>query len=376
MAELVPTLREIVRSSFGGHEARLWVVDYRLRWLQSVESGPGRAGPERLPVDASPEGRAFAAGTVTAQRRDDGWRVLVPVSVRSNRLGVLALDFERQPQGELLDELAALGRVMGHAITVAASHTDVYEQAARVQRLSLAAEMQWQILPGRGSQGPDFEIAGQLEPAYHVAGDAFDWCVGPDRITVSVHEGMGRGTAAAQATNMAVTALRNARRAGLAPAEQARMADEALYGAYGGAHHIETVLLEIDRRSGSVRAVDAGSPLILRQRGRDLEQVQLTAQLPLGRFAGTQYREESFVIAPGDRLIVLSDGVHDAPGRAGTRFGESALPAVLRAVRNLPPSEMVRQVIRELRGHVGEDDVVDDAVAVVLAWTPAGLPAP
>lgn len=369
-AEVVPAMREIVRSSFGGRDARVFLVDYRLRVLQSVGDEPPGPAPERRLVDASPEGRAFASGEVSVTRLGTGWQVLLPVSVRTNRLGVLAVDFDAEPTHDLLVALADLGRVLGHAITVAAPHTDEYEQAARAQRLSLAAEMQWQILPGRGSDGPDFELAGQLEPAYHVAGDAFDWCVGPDRITLSVHEGMGQGTTAAQATNMAVTALRNARRAGLEPADQARMADEALFACYGGRMHIESVLLELDRRSGRVRAVDAGSPMILRQRGRDLHRVELEKQLPLGRFSGTSYREDAFGIEPGDRLVIVSDGVHEAAGSSGDHFGEEVLPSVLRATRALPPAEAVRQVIRELRRHCADDDVVDDAVAVVLDWRP------
>ena len=47
--------------------------------------------------------------------------------------------------------------------------------AARTQRLTLAAEMQWELLPGRSRIRPSFSLAGQLEPAYAVRGDSFDW---------------------------------------------------------------------------------------------------------------------------------------------------------------------------------------------------------
>lgn len=329
-AEVVSTLRDVLRTRYGARSTRVMLVDYRLTVLQSVP-GSDPATPERRPVEGSREGRAFTTGAASVTERGDRFEVLLPVSVRNDRLGVLAVELDERPAGEVVDSLAAVARALGHAIAVAARHTDVFEQAARVQRLSLAAELQWQNLPGRGTAGPDFDLAGQLEPAYHVAGDAFDWSVAPDHVSLSVHEGTGDGTVSAQVTNLALTALRNARRAGMGPAGQADMAGDAVHRFYGGHRHVETVLLRIDRRHGEVIAVDAGSPIILRQHDDSIEPVRLAKQLPLGRFGETRYREQQFRIGAGDRLIILSDGVHDARPTGGERFGDARLAGTLRS---------------------------------------------
>ena len=53
--------------------------------------------------------------------------------------------------------------------------------------------MQWDLLPGRSRIRPSFSLAGQLEPAYAVCGDHFDWAVNGDWLTVTALNGMGNG---------------------------------------------------------------------------------------------------------------------------------------------------------------------------------------
>ena len=72
-------------------------------------------------------------------------------------------------------------------------------------------------------------MAGQLEPAYAVYGDHFDWAVTGDRLTVTVLNGHGDGIEAALLTTVAVNAMRNARRSGAGIVEQAELASDAVY---------------------------------------------------------------------------------------------------------------------------------------------------
>ncbi|MCT9094391.1 phosphatase, partial [Streptomyces sp. ASQP_92] len=72
-------------------------------------------------------------------------------------------------------ELQDVAEVLGHEIVVGERDTDVYLQARRANRLTLAAEMQWQLLPGRSCSRPEYDIGAQLEPAYAIYGDNFDW---------------------------------------------------------------------------------------------------------------------------------------------------------------------------------------------------------
>ncbi|MDT0478188.1 hypothetical protein RM863_39385, partial [Streptomyces sp. DSM 41014] len=67
-------------------------------------------------------------------------------------------------------------------ILVAERDTDVYQRARRTTRLTLAAEMQWQLLPARACTAAEFAIGAQLEPAYSIHGDNFDWAADADEL--------------------------------------------------------------------------------------------------------------------------------------------------------------------------------------------------
>jgi serine phosphatase RsbU (regulator of sigma subunit) len=376
-AEVLAAWKDVVHQHFPARKIELLMVDYRFSMLQRV-ADPFGGRDERtalVPVDGSAAGRTLASQQTSVSPPDDtGVPVRLPVTVRGDRLGVLEVWLTTPPNDAEQHELRRLATALGYALIVASRDTDLFERASRTQRLSLASEIQWQLLPSRGCAGEHFILAGQLEPAYHVAGDNFDWCAASDHLLVTVSEGMGRGTSASLLTSLAVNALRNARRGGLDLAAQARLANEAIHAPYGGQQFVGTLLLRLDYASGQATAVDAGSPLVIRQRGTEVEVVQLDKQLPLGMFEGTNYVEEELDVASGDRLIIVSDGFHAARSPRNEEFKEAKLERSVRATRGLPAGEVVRQFIRELHAHHEGQELSDDAVVVCLDWT--GTPPP
>ncbi|MFF5216167.1 PP2C family protein-serine/threonine phosphatase [Micromonospora sp. NPDC000442] len=236
------------------------------------------------------------------------------------------------------------------------------------ERLSMAAELQWELLPGRSVSHDSFQLAGQLEPAYTVGGDHFDWSLDDGRLTVTVLNGDGIGLAAALLTSVTVNAMRNARRSGGGLVEQAELASDTVYYQHRGHRHVATLLLELDCVTGRVRAVDAGSPHLVRVRGGAVSRVTLEQQLPLGMFGETRYDLQEFDLDPGDRLFIVSDGVWAADPSGRETYGERAMARAMRATRLQPPTEAVGTVMRELQTFHADTDLRDDAVVVCLDW--------
>ncbi|MET9800481.1 PP2C family protein-serine/threonine phosphatase [Streptomyces sp. NPDC006368] len=366
-------LLEAVRNALTAHytatSVDLLMADYAMTILQPVQALPYTAEP--VPVHTSAPGRAFGAQQPYAERHPRASDVTAhfPVSVRGDRIGVLTVRLPEDhytPQTER--ELRDIAEILGHEIVVAERDTDLYLQARRANRLTLAAEMQWQLLPGRSCARPEYEIGAQLEPAYAIFGDNFDWSASADHLTLTVTNGMGEGIEAALLTSLAINALRNARRAGLSLADQAFLADQAIYGHYHGAAHLSVLLLRFHLATGEVEIVDAGSPKMWRLRQGKAEPIELEAQLPLGMFEDTIYTPQAFSVLPGDRLFFLSDGVYDVASPAGERYSEKALIRAMTATRLLPPSQVPRAVLQELAGHRGPIDAEDDAMVVCLDW--------
>ncbi|MBT2898791.1 PP2C family protein-serine/threonine phosphatase [Streptomyces sp. McG3] len=363
---LLATLRTRLSSAYGALAVELHLADYGLRVLTSLD----RPDDEPLSLHNSPEGRAFGSQEPREQqvRHDDAVDHHLPVTVRGERLGILTV---RLPQTlstpELIGELTHVADLLGHEILVAERDTDLYQRARRTTRLTLAAEMQWQLLPARACTAAEFAIGAQLEPAYAIHGDNFDWAADADELTLAVTNGMGEGIQASLLTNLAVNALRNARRAGIGIADQAALADQALYDQHRGASHVSTLLLRFELATGRVGVVDAGSPQLWMQRGREVRRIELEAQLPLGMFEESQYTVQELHVEPGDRLLLLSDGVYEAVSPLGEAYGERALARAIQSTRLLPAATVPRAMLGELAEYRGTE-TLDDALVLCLDW--------
>ncbi|WP_250033425.1 PP2C family protein-serine/threonine phosphatase [Paractinoplanes maris] len=299
---------------------------------------------------------------------DGSNRVLLPLTTWGDRLGVLRVQFTGPPARDVIAELVTVADELALALRAADKDTDRYRQVVRRQRLTMSAELQWELLPGRSLGGERFQLAGQLEPAYAMYGDHYDWALTDDRLTLTVLNGHGDGIEAALLTTIAVNAMRNARRSGAGIVEQAELASDAIYARHGGDTHVATLLLEIDLTGGTVEAVDAGSPRALIAREGDIRPVHLEQQLPLGMFGDSRYETQKFQLEPGDRLLVVSDGVHAATPAGRSPYGDAGLLSALRRTRLQPPTEAVGTVIRGLREYHGSAEQQDDAVIVCLDW--------
>ncbi|WP_184594865.1 PP2C family protein-serine/threonine phosphatase [Streptomyces violarus] len=369
--QLLDAVRRVLTDQYAADSVELFLADYGLTVLQPVSVLPHTLQP--VSVHNSPAGRAFGAQEpyVEALSGDSADRVRahLPVTVRGDRLGVLTVVLPGgEHAGGCLGELAEIAQVLGHEVVVAERDTDLYLQARRRDRLTLAAEMQWQLLPGRSCSRPEYELGAQLEPAYAIFGDNFDWSATADRLSLYVTNGMGEGIEASLLTNLAINALRNARRAGLPLADQAALADQAVYAHYRGRCYLSVLMLDFDLATGRVRAVDAGSPRLLRLRRGAVERVDFDAQLPLGMFEETDYVAQELWAEPGDRLVFVSDGVYDVASPGGEAYGDIALARAIQSTRLLPAADVPRAVLRELSGHRGRPVADDDALVVCLDW--------
>jgi serine phosphatase RsbU (regulator of sigma subunit) len=363
---VVEAARDAIDAWLGLTGAEVLLIDYHQSHL--VPFGDGTGG-SAITVNAHPAGQAYAS----ARPVRDGDHLYVPLAVYGERIGVLSIRLPagREDDPALAADLDAVARTLGRALRLADTATDIYRELRRRKRLTIAAELQWELLPGRTCAGEEFSLAGQLEPAYTVSGDNFDWSLSRHYLTVSVSASMGSGIGAALLTQLTVNSLRNARRSGASPAEAAELANGIVYSQYGGKLHSATLLLRIALSTGETEVIDAGSPRMLRVRGGEIEPLNFDEQMPLGMFSDTRYRTQSLAVTPGDRLIIVSEGLYSARNPGGRLYGEIPLSSALRGARMQDPNETVRFLISDLMAHHEGSGLADDAIAVCLDWTGA-----
>jgi serine phosphatase RsbU (regulator of sigma subunit) len=348
-------LADALAKEYGITEVELLLIDYRLAALQPLRGGPPVTNPGEAAWHCFDHQSEVVDEPVT----------YLPVTSRGERLGVLRY---LSTAAGAHAELAEIATLLAHELQSAAAGTDRYTIAARTQRLTVAAEMQWELLPGRSRMRPSFSLAGQLEPAYAVRGDTFDWAESAGHLYLTMLNGMGEGMSAALLSVLATHALRNARRGGLELADQAALADQAVFAQYRGDAYVAALMLDLDLATGVVTAVDAGSPRMLVLRAGEVTDQRLDAQFPLGMFETSDYTPQRFHLRTGDRLFMVSDGVFDAPGTVGG-YGAAALHRFLRRTGSMAPLQAIRSLLGDLRTHVGHADLDDDAVVVCLDWT-------
>jgi serine phosphatase RsbU (regulator of sigma subunit) len=355
--------------TFGAVETVVYLVDYAQTELMPV---PGDGVPLRPPmsVDDSPAGRAFRRVEVTRSSTDDGAaRLWLPLLDGSERLGVLELVFADEVPHALEEEVRAFAALVAELTVSRAQYSDVLGRLRRTRPLTVAAEIQWELLPPLTFGTDRVVISGVLEPAYEIGGDTFDYAVDGDTADVLVLDAVGHGLPAALLSAAALGAYRHARRhehslPQLSAAMNALIADN-----FRDSRFATAVLARLDLDSGVFRWVNAGhpAPLVIRD-GSLVPLPSCRSSLPLGVQANPA-QECHLQLRPGDRVLLYTDGIVEARSPEGEFFGETRLADfVVRAEgAGDPPPETLRRLMRSVLDHQA-GRLQDDASIVLLEW--------
>jgi hypothetical protein len=326
---------------------------------------PGEATED---VAGSMAGRAFSTGQPVTSERADGVRVWVPVSEQASRTGVLAVTIgDDAPQ--TIERVELLGVFAGLVIASAARVSDVPYVRRKGQEMSLAAGMQWDLLPPLNTRAPGATIAGLLEPAYDIAGDAFDYSISGDHLDFAIIDGMGHGLASTLLTGLAVGAYRHARRRGASTTDMHAAIEQALTSNYDDESFATGIVGRLAFGTGRLEWSCAGHPPPLLLRGRKVV-AELASEpvLPFG--LGGRPKLSVADLEPGDAVLLYTDGVTEARAADGALFGLDRLTDLLEqeAASGRPPEEMLRRLVRALLERQPEG-LRDDATLLLVQWT-------
>jgi hypothetical protein len=319
-------------------------------------------------VAGSMAGRAFTSGQPVTAERDGAVRVWVPMTEQASRTGVLAVTVP-DAGAELLEQVELLGVFAGLAIATAARVSDIPYVRRRGQEMSLPAGMQWDLLPPLNTRAPGILIAGLLEPAYDIAGDAFDYAVGDRGLDFAIIDGMGHGIGSTLLTGLAVGAYRHARRRGAPILDIHRAIDHALADYYHDDSFATGIVGRLSFANGKLDWSSAGHPPPLLLRGRKVV-AELTNEpvLPFGLHGAPQLSTTD--LEPGDAVLLYTDGVTEARGPDGELFGTDRLTDLIEreAASGQPAEEMLRRLVQALLEHQPEG-LRDDATLLLVQWT-------
>jgi serine phosphatase RsbU (regulator of sigma subunit) len=321
-------------------------------------------------VEAVSWSRALTEGVLVAEERAGRTRVWVPLLEGDDRTGVLALTVDGMVDVQTERCCRELGILAGLQIVAAARTTDFYNLIRRRKAMSLAASMQWDLLPPLRLRSPRATSVGLLEPAYEVGGDCFDHAVSDAALDVAIMDAMGHGVRSSIMASLAMGIYRHDRREGQSLAVMHRRLDEGIAAGFDSESFVTGQLMHLELASGEMTWVNAGHPppLLLR-RGRVVRTLESTPSLPWG-LGGSLVEVASTRLEPGDGVLFYTDGVIE--GRSPVDRAEFGIDRFVSLVEDFdlyqaPTVDVLRRLTAVVRDFQG-DDLFDDATVLLVTW--------
>ena len=232
--------------------------------------------------------------------------------------------------------------------------------------LEVARQLQRDLLPSAVPAIPGYDVAHSYRTANEIGGDYYDFLdLSDGRTALVIGDASGHGMAAGLLMAIANAALKLAVEVDPTPQRVATLLNRVLYRT-GDARAFMTLFYGVlEPPSGRLSFVCVGHPFpLLRRAGGEVIELG-TGGFPVGIRESLDITPHEVSLAPGDLLLLYSDGLPEAVNSAGDAFGYDAMRAGLRQ-----PGD-VRQVhdrfLRALDAHVGSEPLKDDVTLVAVA---------
>jgi serine phosphatase RsbU (regulator of sigma subunit) len=254
------------------------------------------------------------------------------------------------------------------ALELANSYTDFIEAARRRKPTTPAAEIQQNLFPPRIARIAGAQLAGVLLPSYEVGGDWFDFVENRDGAWLAIADSAGKGPTAAGLGAAALGALRAARRSGHDLQQALELMDETVHQLGNPEFHVTAIIGRWHAATSTFTWANCGHPpAYLVDTDQQLIELKGVEQPALGRRAdGHEYHLEQRQLNPGERLILVTEGITKRKMQNGRTFGADGIRNAIEQADN-PTAASTAMTIQQAVTDSWREPLQDDATIVVLA---------
>ncbi|MGB7062600.1 MAG: SpoIIE family protein phosphatase [Candidatus Zixiibacteriota bacterium] len=241
------------------------------------------------------------------------------------------------------------------------------QQRALEQDLDLASRIQTRLLPNKNLKLNGWEAYYHYEPAGPVSGDYCD-LVSPESergdLFFLLGDVSGHGVAASLLMSHLHAIFHSLVDAGLSTSQLVERANRIFCESSISADYA-TLVCGRASKSGEVEICNAGHCPPLLAKGDEITGLEATG-LPLGIFNGSEYSTRSMLLAPGDSLLLYTDGLTEAQDRANAEYGPERLTGLVKGSHNLPPQALTELCLEDLRTFISGAPKTDDLSIMVI----------
>lgn len=282
-------------------------------------------------------------------------------ALEQDNFDISILDELSEPGPELVD-FAQHFRRMAEQIVQRRARQAEMASAAAIQRAMLPNTQPTNLVDGQ------FDIFTHMLPAREVGGDLFDVVeLDGNRVVITIGDVCGKGIPAALFMAVTQTVMRLVVRSGQDLQGEIRAANNLL-----AANNRETMFATLfcgvlDVSSGTMTYCNCGHnpPLVLRRGESTFESLRACGP-PLAIADDVNYVPRSIALAPGDTLLLYTDGVTEAENPESAQFGTDRLEQATLEMRGQPARSVVEHVIDRVaafaKGAPQSDDITCIAV--------------
>jgi phosphoserine phosphatase RsbU/P len=297
-----------------------------------------------------------------------GFFVFLMFIVHTNLANIGAIP--HGPDLEFIGFVAFLG-CLGY-VAAARTHHNEERLLALNKELEIARGIQAGLLPEKSFSVAGLTAASRYVPATSVAGDFYDFLPKDSGLGVLIADVSGHGVPAALSASMVKVAIRAQRDWADDPARVLTGLNSILCGNLQG-QFVTAGYVYLDPGRGALAYAGAGHPPLLAWRARE-KKVECMEEngLMLGIFPEGVYKCMTADLAPGDRFVLYTDGITEAPSLAGEEFGMDRFKSFLAEHAASPAQELCDALVKHVTAWSGNSrEQHDDLTLVVVDYKAA-----
>jgi sigma-B regulation protein RsbU (phosphoserine phosphatase) len=295
--------------------------------------------------------------------------LVVPMFHQSRVIGVL--DLESPQLNYFTEEHAQALSILGANLAVSLENARLYQQVARGEarmerELQAARRIQGALLPPLPSGDYGLDIAARYISARELGGDLYDFLrYGAHQLGIALGDVSGKGTAAALYGAVAIGILRSLAPRKLQPAAVLRELNQLVCERKIESRFMTLCFATWQANRRRLRIANAGQSQPLLWKSGRCERLKIEG-FPLGMFEDATYDEWGVTLAPGDILVLYSDGLVENLNDAGEQFGTNRLARLISENVGLSAAELADRILESTYGFSEGAFAHDDRTLVVV----------